>query len=142
MPPHNVMEVVARVEASTVDCNCILLVEDSSRKSNFVVANRLVTPQQSDEIASIPLRLLNTSVDSVVICKGTTVAHASTLEQFDLVANIVGTRVVTSNDSQVEVTPSSMSCCGGWWKIWRICLTSSRNTTSSTSFWAMPMFSL
>ena len=105
LPPHSVMEVVPRVEASTVDCNCILLVEDLSRKSNFVVANALVTPRQSDEIASIPVRLLNTSVDSVVIRKGTTVAHASTLEQFDLVANTVGTRVVTSDDSQVEVTP-------------------------------------
>ena len=30
LPPHSVMEVVARVEGSTVDCNCILLVEDSS----------------------------------------------------------------------------------------------------------------
>ena len=105
LPPHSVMEVVARVEASTVDCNCILLAEDLSQKSNFVVANALVTPHQSDEIASIPVWLLNTSVDSVVIQKGTTVAHASTLEQFDLVANTVGTRVVTSDDSQGEVTP-------------------------------------
>ena len=74
------MEVVARVEASTVNCNSILLVEDLSRKSNFVVANALVTPRQNDEMASMPVWLLNTSVDSIVKRKGTTVAHASTLE--------------------------------------------------------------
>ena len=31
LPPHSVMEVVARVEVSTVNCDCVLLVEDLSR---------------------------------------------------------------------------------------------------------------
>ena len=99
------MEVVARVEASTVNCNSIPLVEDLSWKSNFVVANALVTPQQNDEMASISVRLLNTSVDSIAIRKGTTVAHMSTLEQFDLVANTVEIRAVSWDEPKLEVTP-------------------------------------
>ena len=46
LPPHSVMEVVARVEVSTVNCDCVLLVEDLSRQSNsVVVASALVTPR-------------------------------------------------------------------------------------------------
>jgi len=28
LPPHSLIEVMARVDASTADCSCVLLVED------------------------------------------------------------------------------------------------------------------
>ena len=50
----------------------------------------------------IPVRLLNTSADSIVLRKGTTVANASTLEQSTLVASTAEIR--TEDEPQLEVT--------------------------------------
>ena len=112
LPPHSVMEVVARVEVSTVNCDCVLLVEDLSRQSNsVVVASALVTPRRNDKIASIPVRLLNTSVDSIVLRKGTTVANASTLEQSTLVASTA--EIQTEDEPQLEVTSKQQELLWG-----------------------------
>ena len=69
LPQRSMMEVMARVKTSVVASDCILLVEDLSRQPNLVVTKALVTPQLNKEIASIPIRLLNTSSDPVVLHK-------------------------------------------------------------------------
>ena len=81
LPPQSVMEVMAKVEAPIAQSAGVLLVEDLSRQPNLVVANALVTPRLNNEIASIPIRLLNTLADPVVLHKGKAVACASTLER-------------------------------------------------------------
>jgi len=109
LPPHSVMEVVARIEAPTFNHDCMLLVEDLSRQPNFVVANAVVTPLLNNEIASVPVRLLNTSVDSVVLRKGMAVACASALEQSTLVASTAE----TVDEPQLEVTSKQQDLLWG-----------------------------
>jgi len=77
LPPQSVMEVIAKVEAPVAQCGCVLLIEDLSWQPNLIFANALVTPQFNNEIANIPIRLLNTSTDPVVLHKGKAVACAS-----------------------------------------------------------------
>ena len=78
LPPHSLIEVMARIDAPIVDCGCVLLVEDLASSSNkFVAANAVATPQQHNDVATVPAQLLNISTDSVTLHKGMVMACAS-----------------------------------------------------------------
>jgi len=111
LPPWSMVEVMAKVEAPAAQCDCVLLLEDLSRHTNIVVANALVTPQWNNEISSVPVRLLNTSAESVNLHKGKAVACASTF--CEPLSTTVASTTETSHEATLEVTPKEREILWG-----------------------------
>lgn len=110
LPPRSVLEIMAKVETPAIQCDCVFLLEGLSQQPNVVVANALVTPQWNNETASVPVRLLNTSTDSVVLHKGKAVACASTL---DRTFTAVASATEMTEEPTLEATPKEQELLWG-----------------------------
>jgi len=82
----------------------VCLVEVLPKEMSIVVANALVIPQSCNQVTCIPVRVINPSVESVSLHKGSTVAHATQIDPSNVVANVSPEPVVDLN-SLPAITP-------------------------------------
>jgi len=85
------IEVLAKLQAEVTASNhgSVCLVEALPRPIPIIVANALVTPLVNNKMTTVPIRLVNPTIEPVTLHKGSAVAHVAQLDSSAIIANTV-----------------------------------------------------